>query len=92
LVFSGYPEKDMPVLASLSCPGFTFLGGDGYQSEHMETNGKKDELDDDPSQQLSPHAGEDAPAYAVGLGSSSIRGTMEQNLLFDVIRSVILTN
>ncbi len=92
LVFSGYPEKDMPILASLSYPGFTFLGGDGFQSEHMETNDKKDELDYDPSQQLAPHAGEDAPAYAVGLGSSSIRGTMEQNLLFDVIRSVILTN
>jgi alkaline phosphatase len=76
----------------LSYPGFTFLGGDGFQSEHMETNGKKDELDYDPSQQLPPHAGEDVPAYAVGLGSSSIRGTMEQNLLFDVIRLVILTN
>ena len=90
LVFSGYPEKDMPVLASLSYPGFTLLGGDGFQSEHMEANKEKDELAYDPTQQLAPHAGEDVPVYAVGLKSSSIRGTMEQNLLFDVIRSAII--
>ena len=31
LVFTGYPEKDMPVQASLSFPSFTFLGGSGFQ-------------------------------------------------------------
>ena len=35
------------------------------------------------------HAGEDVAAYATGPGSRAIRGVMEQNKLFDVMRAVL---
>jgi len=41
------------------------------------------------------HAGEDVAAYATGPGAQAVRGVMEQNKLFDVMRSVLpasLTN
>ena len=38
------------------------------------------------------HAGEDVAAYAIGPGSDTVRGVMEQNKLFDVMRSVLPTS
>ena len=35
------------------------------------------------------HAGEDVAAYATGPGSRAVRGVMEQNKLFDVMRAVL---
>lgn len=35
------------------------------------------------------HAGEDVSAYAIGPGSRTVRGVMEQNRLFDVLESVL---
>ena len=35
------------------------------------------------------HAGEDVAAYATGPGSRAVRGVMEQNQLFDVMRAVL---
>ena len=39
--------------------------------------------------QAETHAGEDVAAYATGPGSRSVRGVMEQNKLFDVMRAVL---
>jgi len=89
LAFTGYPERTMPVLASLSYPSFTLSGGDGFQTGHLESENDGDQLTFDPTQQPAPHAGEDVPAYATGLGASSIRGTLEQNVLFDIILDAI---
>jgi len=38
------------------------------------------------------HAGEDVAAYATGPGSRAVRGVMEQNKLFDVMRAVLPTS
>ena len=89
LAFTGYPEKEMLVQASLSYPSFTFRG-DGFQSEHMNKDAEEDVFDYDPSTQPSPHAGEDVPAYAIGIGAEAVRGTLEQNALFEILESVIL--
>ena len=56
----------------------------------MNKDAEKDVFDNDPNTQPSPHAGEDVPAYAIGIGAGSISGTLEQNRLFDIIRSAIL--
>lgn len=89
LAFTGYPEKDMPVQASLSFPSFTFLGGSGFQRGHMQDETLLDSLDFDPNAVPSPHAGEDVPAYAVGKGSSAVSGVLEQKELFNVISDAI---
>ena len=89
LAFTGYPEKDMPVQASLSFPSFTFLGGSGFQRGHMQNEATLDSLEFDPNAVPSPHAGEDVPAYAVGKGSSAVSGVLEQKELFKVISDVI---
>ena len=89
LAFTGYPEKEMLVQASLSYPSFTFRG-DGFQSEHMNKDAEQDVFEYDPSTQPSPHAGEDVPAYATGIGAEAVRGTLEQNALFEILKSVIL--
>ena len=77
LIFSGSLEKDIPVWASPSYPGFTLLGGDGFQPEQVEANDNKNELDYCPGQKLAPNSEENVPAYAVSLGASSIRVAME---------------
>ena len=89
LAFTGYPERDMPVLASLSYPSLTLIGGDGFQTGHLEANSKENELVFNTNQQPAPHAGEDVPAYATGLGSQSVRSTLEQNDLFNIIGAAI---
>ena len=89
LAFTGYPEKDMPVQASLSFPSFTFLGGSGFQRGHMQNEATLDSLEFDPNAVPSPHAGEDVPAYAIGKGSSAVSGVLEQKELFKVISDVI---
>jgi len=89
LAFTGYPEKDMPVLASLSYPSLTLTGGDGFQTGHLEANSDENELVFNTNQQPAPHAGEDVPAYATGLGSESVRSTLEQNVLFKIISTAI---
>lgn len=90
LAFTGYPERGMPVLGSLSYPGFSNSGGFGFQSGHLDQRGAQPGAAlMDPSQALSAHAGEDVPAYAIGLGADQVRGTMEQHRLFEVLKSVL---
>ena len=89
LAFTGYPERSMPVLASLSYPSLTLLGGEGFQTGHLEAARNTEKQAFNPNQQPAPHAGEDVPAYAIGQGSNLIRSTMEQNTLFDVINAAI---
>jgi alkaline phosphatase len=89
LAFTGYPERSMPVLASLSYPSLTLMGGDGFQTGHLEAARNTEEQVFNPNQQPAPHAGEDVPAYAIGLGSNAIRSTMEQDTLFDVVNAII---
>ena len=38
------------------------------------------------------HAGEDVAAFATGRNASAVRGVMEQNKLFEVMRSALLDN
>jgi alkaline phosphatase len=89
LAFTGYPERSMPVLASLSYPSLTLIGGEGFQTGHLEAAGNTDKQTFNPNQQPAPHAGEDVPAYAIGQGSDLVKSTMEQNTLFDVINAAI---
>ena len=91
LAFTGYPEANMPVLASLSYPSFTFMAGDGFQQDHMQQE-QDDPLAYDPEVQVAPHAGEDVAAYAAGYLSERIRGTLEQHLLNDIIKSALATS
>jgi alkaline phosphatase len=79
----------MPVLASLSYPSLTLIGGEGFQTGHLEAAGNTDKQTFNPNQQPAPHAGEDVPAYAIGQGSDLVKSTMEQNTLFDVINAAI---
>jgi len=88
LAFTGYPEADMPVLASLSYPSFTFMAGDGFQQDHMQQE-QDDPLAYDPEDQVAPHAGEDVAAYAAGYQSDRIRGTLDQHRLYDIIKSAL---
>ena len=89
LAFTGYPERGMPVLGSLSYPGFSNSGGFGFQSGHLDQKTPASDNMMSPAQTLSAHAGEDVPAYAIGNGAEMVKGTMEQNLLFDVMKSVL---
>ena len=55
-----------------------------------QKDAEQDVFEYDPSTQPSPHAGEDVPAYATGIGAEAVRGTLEQNALFEILKSVIL--
>ena len=41
---------------------------------------------------METHAGEDVAAYATGLASDMVRGTMEQNELFNVMYKALFSN
>ena len=51
-----------------------------------------DPLAYDPEVQVAPHAGEDVAAYAAGYLSERIRGTLEQHLLNDIIKSALASS
>ena len=87
IAFTGYPEADMPILASLSYPSFSLLATDGR--DHVLAEAEEDPFYYDPNAVPAPHAGEDVAAYAVGNGSGAIAGTMEQHSLFDIVLEAI---
>ena len=88
IAFTGYPEADMPILASLSYPAFSLIADDGR--DHVMAESEEEPLEFDPSSIPSPHAGEDVAVYAIGLGASKVHGTLEQHSLFDIIFEIIL--
>ena len=88
IAFTGYPEADMPILASLSYPSFSLIADDGR--DHVMAESEEEPLEFDPSSIPSPHAGEDVAVYAIGLGASKVHGTLEQHSLFDIIFEIIL--
>ena len=88
IAFTGYPEADMPILASLSYPSFSLIADDGR--DHVMAESEEDPNDFDPSAIPSPHAGEDVAVYAIGFGAGRVHGTLEQHSLFDIIFEAIL--
>ena len=100
LTISGYPSRGNPILGLVdnlqdaTAKPYTTLGyanGPGYQETLPNlTNIDTTKVD---YRQLAAvpmytetHAGEDVPAYASGVNSEQVRGTMEQNELFEVMR------
>ena len=87
-----------PVFADAKDAPYTTLGyanGPGYQTPYPDLNKVDTEANDYRQIAAVPlaietHAGEDVAAFAEGKGANRVRGVMEQNKLFDVMRAVLL--
>lgn len=86
-----------PVFEDAKDAAYTTLGyanGPGYQSPYPDLS--KANTEDPDYRQIAAvplavetHAGEDVAAFAQGPGAKNIRGVMEQNKLFNVMRDVL---
>ena len=72
----------------------TYANGPGYRSD-LERIGEGDAMSPDFQQPaavnlfVETHSGEDVPVYATGPGAQRVRGVMEQNELFHVMRMAL---
>ncbi|MEM9624565.1 MAG: alkaline phosphatase, partial [Pseudomonadota bacterium] len=86
---SPLPEVDAPPYTTLG-----YANGPGYQASYPDLS-QVDTTHKDYRQiaavplAVETHAGEDVAAYATGLGAEELRGVMEQNELFVVIRDAL---
>ena len=86
---------DVPDATGKPYTTISYANGPGYQEKIPDLT-DTDTLDKDYKQlstrpmYMETHAGEDVAAYATGVNSEGLRGTMEQNELFEVMRNVLL--
>ena len=86
---------DVPDATGKAYTTLSYANGPGYQKEIPDLS-KVDTLGRDYKQlstrpmYMETHAGEDVAAYATGLNSELVRGTMEQNELYYVMRKALI--
>lgn len=86
---------DVPDATGKPYTTLSYANGPGYQKEIPDLNQVDTSANDYKQLSTRPmymetHAGEDVAAYATGLNSELVRGTMEQNELFYVMRKALI--
>ena len=86
---------DIPDATGKPYTTLSYANGPGYQKEIPDLNQVDTSANDYKQLSTRPmymetHAGEDVAAYATGLNSELVRGTMEQNELFYVMRKALI--
>jgi len=86
---------DVPDATGKSYTTLSYANGPGYQKEipdlkQVDTSANDYKQLSTRPMYMETHAGEDVAAYATGLNSELVRGTMEQNELFYVMRKALI--